>query len=147
MSATHAVHPGTASNAVFRDRLNSDYHELALQGFMLIVLAHWAEHLLQAIGEREGLREDPGIVDGNGRRPGEQLPEFGSARTESVLVVGVHGDGADHVVAHHQRQRERAVHAEPTGPWAEPGPQLLTAQRSGTHRAPFQGGRDARTLV
>jgi hypothetical protein len=30
------------------ERLNSEWHERALQGFMVIVLAHWAEHLLQA---------------------------------------------------------------------------------------------------
>ena len=33
----------------FRQRLNTDRHELALQVFMFIVLAHWAEHLLQAV--------------------------------------------------------------------------------------------------
>jgi hypothetical protein len=37
-------HPG----ATFFDRLNSVHHELALRLFMVIVLAHWAEHLLQA---------------------------------------------------------------------------------------------------
>ena len=36
--------PGT-----FLGRLNSDRHELALRVFMFIVLAHWAEHLLQAV--------------------------------------------------------------------------------------------------
>jgi len=30
-------------------RLNSDWHERALQLFMVIVLAHWAEHLAQAV--------------------------------------------------------------------------------------------------
>jgi hypothetical protein len=30
------------------DRLNGPQHELALRLFMVIVLAHWAEHLLQA---------------------------------------------------------------------------------------------------
>jgi len=30
------------------DRLNTDWHEPALRGFMVIVLAHWAEHLAQA---------------------------------------------------------------------------------------------------
>ena len=29
-------------------RLNSDWHERALQRFMVVVLAHWAEHLAQA---------------------------------------------------------------------------------------------------
>ena len=32
----------------FLDRINSTWHERAMQGFMVIVLAHWAEHLLQA---------------------------------------------------------------------------------------------------
>lgn len=31
------------------DRLNSDRHELAMRVFMFIVLAHWAEHLVQAL--------------------------------------------------------------------------------------------------
>lgn len=37
-----------ASPDSFLGRLNSDRHELALRVFMFIVLAHWAEHLLQA---------------------------------------------------------------------------------------------------
>lgn len=32
-----------------RDRLNTEWHERALWGFMAIVLAHWAEHLAQAV--------------------------------------------------------------------------------------------------
>ncbi len=32
----------------FVERVNGPYHELALRTFMVIVLAHWAEHLLQA---------------------------------------------------------------------------------------------------
>ena len=32
----------------FLERLNGPRHELALQVFMVIVLGHWAEHLLQA---------------------------------------------------------------------------------------------------
>src|SRR5260370_4791596 len=32
----------------FVERVNGQYHELALRTFMVIVLAHWAEHLLQA---------------------------------------------------------------------------------------------------
>jgi hypothetical protein len=32
----------------FVDRVNGQYHEIALRIFMVIVLAHWAEHLLQA---------------------------------------------------------------------------------------------------
>src|SRR5574339_888338 len=33
----------------FIGRLNGERHELALRLFMVIVLAHWAEHLLQAL--------------------------------------------------------------------------------------------------
>ena len=32
-------------------RLNGERHELALRLFMVIVLAHWAEHLLQALAD------------------------------------------------------------------------------------------------
>jgi len=38
----------TRSNASFYEKLNTQWHERALQIFMLIVLAHWAEHLVQA---------------------------------------------------------------------------------------------------
>jgi len=37
-----------SSGASFYDKLNSTWHKRALQGFMFIVLAHWAEHLAQA---------------------------------------------------------------------------------------------------
>ena len=33
----------------FHDKLNSRWHERALQLFMLVVLGHWAEHLAQAV--------------------------------------------------------------------------------------------------
>src|SRR6202167_1118409 len=36
------------TGASFYDKLNSVWHERALQVFMVIVLAHWAEHLVQA---------------------------------------------------------------------------------------------------
>src|ERR1700683_1898679 len=36
------------TGASFYDKLNSVWHERALQIFMVIVLAHWAEHLFQA---------------------------------------------------------------------------------------------------
>ena len=36
-------HAGTS----FHDRLNGSWHERALQLFMVVVLAHWAEHLAQ----------------------------------------------------------------------------------------------------
>ena len=32
----------------FYEKLNTRWHERALQGFMLVVLAHWGEHLVQA---------------------------------------------------------------------------------------------------
>lgn len=38
----------SASGPGLHDHLNSRWHERALQIFMLIVLAHWAEHLAQA---------------------------------------------------------------------------------------------------
>ena len=48
----YAAHAGTltaGTDQPFLQRLNTEWHERALQGFMVIVLAHWAEHLLQAI--------------------------------------------------------------------------------------------------
>lgn len=47
MSTAHAV-TGRLGEATFIERLNGSHHELALRVFMVIVLAHWAEHLLQA---------------------------------------------------------------------------------------------------
>ncbi len=43
-------HPiaATAAESSLRARLNTAWHERALQLFMVIVLAHWAEHLTQA---------------------------------------------------------------------------------------------------
>jgi len=40
-----ALHP---DHTTFVELVNGQYHELALRLFMVIVLAHWAEHLLQA---------------------------------------------------------------------------------------------------
>ncbi len=37
------------AHATFMERLNSDQHEMALRAFMAIVLAHWMEHLVQAV--------------------------------------------------------------------------------------------------
>jgi hypothetical protein len=48
MYAAHAGTVPTTGDQPFRDRLNAQWHERALQGFTVIVLAHWAEHLLQA---------------------------------------------------------------------------------------------------
>jgi hypothetical protein len=39
---------GSGVEAGFFDKLNTIWHKRALQFFMLIVLAHWAEHLAQA---------------------------------------------------------------------------------------------------
>jgi len=41
-------HAGVASSSSLLHRLNSTWHERSLQLFMVIVLAHWAEHLTQA---------------------------------------------------------------------------------------------------
>jgi hypothetical protein len=50
MNATHAVEDcRPARGLTLFERLNGPDHELALRLFMVIVLAHWAEHLLQAI--------------------------------------------------------------------------------------------------
>jgi hypothetical protein len=48
----HAAHPQAQAPAASRpliDRLNSEWHEWALRIFMVIVLAHWSEHLAQAL--------------------------------------------------------------------------------------------------
>jgi hypothetical protein len=42
------IHVAAGPGASFYDKLNSNWHERALQGFMFIVLAHWGEHLFQA---------------------------------------------------------------------------------------------------
>jgi hypothetical protein len=47
----YAAHAGTLpahDQSSFFSRINGPGHERALQLFMAIVLAHWAEHLLQA---------------------------------------------------------------------------------------------------
>jgi hypothetical protein len=48
MSYAHAGTLPATSRPGLIDRLNGPLHERALQAFMVIVLAHWAEHLLQA---------------------------------------------------------------------------------------------------
>ena len=42
------IHTAPNSNVGFFEKLNTRWHERALQVFMFIVLAHWAEHLFQA---------------------------------------------------------------------------------------------------
>lgn len=49
MSTTHTQACDTGEAASLRERLNSGWHERGLQVFTAIVLAHWAEHVLQAI--------------------------------------------------------------------------------------------------
>src|SRR5688572_30587207 len=48
MSYAHAGTLPATSRPGRIDRLNGPLHERALQAFMVVVLAHWAEHLLQA---------------------------------------------------------------------------------------------------
>jgi hypothetical protein len=47
MQGAHAGTYPAGQSISFVDRLNGELHETALRAFMLIVLAHWAEHLLQ----------------------------------------------------------------------------------------------------
>ena len=46
-STTCAIRPRRA--ATFMEKLNSQWHKIALQTYTVIVLAHWAEHLAQTI--------------------------------------------------------------------------------------------------
>jgi hypothetical protein len=48
-SSVHGIGVTHPSGTGLHDKLNSRWHERALQFFMLIVLGHWAEHLAQAI--------------------------------------------------------------------------------------------------
>jgi hypothetical protein len=48
MYASHADALRANPASTFIDRLNGRYHEIALRAFMVIVLAHWGEHLFQA---------------------------------------------------------------------------------------------------
>jgi hypothetical protein len=48
MQATQANTLSPAQTPSFVDRLNREWHQVALQTYMVIVLAHWAEHLAQA---------------------------------------------------------------------------------------------------
>lgn len=48
MSYAHAETLPATSRTGLIERLNGPLHERALQVFMVVVLAHWAEHLLQA---------------------------------------------------------------------------------------------------
>jgi hypothetical protein len=46
--ATQAGSYPSAQTPTVLERLNTEWHEMALRAFMVIVLAHWAEHLAQA---------------------------------------------------------------------------------------------------
>ena len=48
MQAVHAGAYPSGHSAPFIERLNAEWHEVALRTFMVIVLAHWGEHLAQA---------------------------------------------------------------------------------------------------
>jgi hypothetical protein len=49
MSTAHAATCGPAEQTSLIERLNSSWHERGLQAFMVVVLAHWSEHLTQAV--------------------------------------------------------------------------------------------------
>ena len=46
--AVPEIHVASGPKASLYEKLNAQWHERALQLFMVIVLAHWAEHLVQA---------------------------------------------------------------------------------------------------
>src|SRR5438046_3040785 len=50
MASTAFTHPQAQPHGArsFFGKLNGPWHKRALQAFMVIVLAHWAEHLVQA---------------------------------------------------------------------------------------------------
>jgi hypothetical protein len=41
------AHAAVGTSGSFMERLNSDWHEVAMRTFMVIVLGHWMEHFLQ----------------------------------------------------------------------------------------------------
>jgi len=47
-STIPGIHVAERANPGFFEKLNTRWHERALQLFMVIVLGHWAEHLVQA---------------------------------------------------------------------------------------------------
>jgi hypothetical protein len=48
VSSKQAILTATATNLGFYEKVNRQWHKPALRIFMVIVLAHWAEHLAQA---------------------------------------------------------------------------------------------------
>ena len=49
VASTNLAHLQSGAGSSLHDRLNSEWHKRSLQLFMFIVLAHWAEHLVQAV--------------------------------------------------------------------------------------------------
>jgi hypothetical protein len=49
MSTAHAASCEMTRTPGLLERLNGTWHESGLQAFMVVVLAHWAEHLAQAL--------------------------------------------------------------------------------------------------
>lgn len=49
VASTNLAHLHSGSGSSLHDRLNSEWHKRSLHLFMFIVLAHWAEHLVQAV--------------------------------------------------------------------------------------------------
>ena len=49
VSANHLPLTPSADEPGLYDKLNAQWHRRALQFFMVVVLAHWAEHLAQAV--------------------------------------------------------------------------------------------------
>lgn len=45
---TQSINTGSSRYAEFMNSINSNNHEFALRVYAFIVLAHWAEHLVQA---------------------------------------------------------------------------------------------------
>ena len=87
------------------------------------------------------------VVHRHRRRPGELRTQLHGVLAERVAVVGIGVDRADHLVADHQRQRQRRVHAHPRHPAAEARPAVVAAQRSADGGPPGLHARDARPLV
>ena len=41
------AHAGVGTSGSFMERLNGEWHEVAMRTFMVVVLGHWMEHFLQ----------------------------------------------------------------------------------------------------
>jgi hypothetical protein len=49
VASKDAILPGAVTTPSFYEKINHQWHKQALRVFMVIVLAHWAEHLAQAV--------------------------------------------------------------------------------------------------